>query len=401
MNKELLGFLVVFLVGLPSLSIHAQSIKVGEVKLGEEKVIEINPDLKVESRLSDVFTVTEYISLEESAESLIGSIGYLYFVDDKIIISDTGSQRIMIFTDEGKFLRSFGVRGQGPGEYNRLNHIAIDEDLEMIIVASDFKFIWFDFQGNFIKEIKSVFAGAAQFELINSNTLVVYTEYGLLDDERSAYDLYYLDSKGKKKTKYVEIFPNRINARSIMGLYRYFSRNSTGQELYLTRSYSREILSLTEDGVEVKYLIDFGRRNLPDDYLETSLYDPSILNPRERITRMTNEGYVKLTGGAILETPSWIQIIHGNAFDRVNAFYNLKLKRHTYSFGNTSINDLDGSNSIINRWIRGEDLVSMVYPSTLRKSLEEGRTTNPEMLRRLLEFENVENPILRFVRPKN
>lgn len=49
-------------------------------------------------------------------------------VDDegRIYILDSGNQRIQVFGPDGKFLRTIGRRGQGPGEFESLNSIDID-----------------------------------------------------------------------------------------------------------------------------------------------------------------------------------------------------------------------------------------------------------------------------------
>lgn len=49
-------------------------------------------------------------------------------VDDggRTYILDSGNQRIQVFGPDGKYLRTIGRRGQGPGEFESLNSISID-----------------------------------------------------------------------------------------------------------------------------------------------------------------------------------------------------------------------------------------------------------------------------------
>jgi DNA-binding beta-propeller fold protein YncE len=46
--------------------------------------------------------------------------------DGEVYISDTGNDRVQVFSDEGRFLRNFGIRGTGPSEFNQPLGLAVD-----------------------------------------------------------------------------------------------------------------------------------------------------------------------------------------------------------------------------------------------------------------------------------
>ena len=60
------------------------------------------------------------ILLVEDPDDPIGVIKGLRIDQDRIYLMDTSQKRIMVFTTEGKFIRSIGRQGGGPGEFRQL-----------------------------------------------------------------------------------------------------------------------------------------------------------------------------------------------------------------------------------------------------------------------------------------
>lgn len=74
----------------------------------------------------------EYIFL--SSEKPIGKIGRLFMQNNKIIIQDEVTQKVLIFNSKGDFLFEINKKGKGSGEYSKLNDLAIDKNKKEIIV---------------------------------------------------------------------------------------------------------------------------------------------------------------------------------------------------------------------------------------------------------------------------
>ncbi len=57
-------------------------------------------------------------------------------VDDEghIIVADSRNDRIQIFSSSGMFLRKFGVKGNGPGEFDRPSGVCISPDGHVVVV---------------------------------------------------------------------------------------------------------------------------------------------------------------------------------------------------------------------------------------------------------------------------
>jgi len=69
-----------------------------------------------------------------------------------VMVANLG--RVLVFDKDGKFVRTIGRRGQGPGEFSNIRNIAIDEVNErLFILASPSKIIIYTFCGVFLNEI--------------------------------------------------------------------------------------------------------------------------------------------------------------------------------------------------------------------------------------------------------
>ncbi|NVJ64738.1 MAG: 6-bladed beta-propeller [Flavobacteriaceae bacterium] len=379
---------------------RAKNDSTHEIQNIRELVINLGNHFQITDKLSSMIDEVKYVSLEETDSSLIGNIGHIVFDDDKIIVSDVGTQSVLLFTEKGQFLTRIQKRGDGPGEYNRLNNIAVDTALKRIIIGSDYKFLWFDYNGNFIKELKTTYAGANEFEVIDSQTLVIYTYFGNLDDKREKYDIYYIKDDGSVSSKFIEVFPKKINSKSMIGLFSNFSRVGLSNELLLTREYSNQILSLNSAGIHSKYKLDFGAGNLPEDYVEKSLTDFSIRSSEERVDQMLRKGMLTFAGGSVLETKKWLQVTVGTSEDRTSLLFDKTKNEVRHAFNFNLINDVDGGRYLVNRWVHSDYFVSIVYPSNLQKALEQNTSIALESIKTALSSKNQENPILRFLKIK-
>jgi hypothetical protein len=72
---------------------------------------------KPPQNLEPLFPLEELIVLEEREESLIGGIGWLSRVDDRLLIVDNIQDLVLLFDLQGRFIGRLGNKGQGPGEY--------------------------------------------------------------------------------------------------------------------------------------------------------------------------------------------------------------------------------------------------------------------------------------------
>jgi hypothetical protein len=80
-----------------------------------------DPKIAIElvRKIGDVDTDDENLAFSSPADMAVDGSGSLY-------ILDSGNQRIQVFGPDGKYIRTIGRKGQGPGEFESLNSIAVD-----------------------------------------------------------------------------------------------------------------------------------------------------------------------------------------------------------------------------------------------------------------------------------
>ena len=104
--------------------------------------------------LSDILNDSvEIIPLETKDECLISEIDRLEFYKDRIFVADRKSAKILIFTSAGKYLKSVGKQGVGPGEYSFMGGFTFKGD--SVVVQDRFrgKYIVYDLYSNSYREI--------------------------------------------------------------------------------------------------------------------------------------------------------------------------------------------------------------------------------------------------------
>ncbi|MBC8059627.1 MAG: 6-bladed beta-propeller, partial [Clostridiaceae bacterium] len=117
--------IVVISLALVAIFINCKNDKINNSK---EKIIDFNNAISSNSFLSDdsgIIKSVTFISLETNKECLISNISKcIEYNKNFFILSD---DKLQIFSSTGKFVRRFGNKGNGPGEYLSLMDFAIDK----------------------------------------------------------------------------------------------------------------------------------------------------------------------------------------------------------------------------------------------------------------------------------
>lgn len=122
-------------------------------------------DDKKPIHLEDEITSIEYIPLETTDESLIGTVGDLVLTDDYLFIYSYKTDGIMQFDRKGRFVRNFATTGNGPGETSQIVNISADEENRVLYVSQYFSTFMYSFDGTFIKKLDILRPYSFQFAL--------------------------------------------------------------------------------------------------------------------------------------------------------------------------------------------------------------------------------------------
>lgn len=120
--------------------------------------IPVDVNAVTEMGISKVAEIDKQISPEFSPESIIGWIGNLFYDNGLLIVLDASFTdcKVLVFDENGKFIRRISKRGRGPGEYTHLQNIAYDSRDKMIYLVSQEVIQKFNIEGDFIGTIDMI-----------------------------------------------------------------------------------------------------------------------------------------------------------------------------------------------------------------------------------------------------
>ena len=129
--KKIIGILL-FVIFLQGCSQRKENIR--DIGTNPDiHVINVDKAEKVEDMfLSEICSEMKTIILETTDDILLGRIDIVQVHKDLIFLLDRINTGVHAFNKEGKFVRKYGGRGGGPGEYLTIWDFTIDHENEII-----------------------------------------------------------------------------------------------------------------------------------------------------------------------------------------------------------------------------------------------------------------------------
>ncbi len=188
-NSQKYSFLifVIFLLLLANCQSEKKAQWKGKItKEGDVEVVH-NPDLPLYPE--GYLQLEEDLSLDGtsgSEESLLASIRSVVVDEgENIYILDSEEDVIKVFDKEGKYLRTIGAPGQGPGELSSPTMLSLFGDTILVHEASR-RLSFFKTNGEFIRSLSTKEHWVLQARCDSQGNIIVVT--GRLDPENPAYE---------------------------------------------------------------------------------------------------------------------------------------------------------------------------------------------------------------------
>jgi hypothetical protein len=335
------------------------------------------------------------IKLELTEKSLIGEISRLEITEELIFVLDKKTVSLMVFDHSGKYLRSIGERGTGPGEYSAINAFYLDSSNQTINLFDPLKLSVhrYDFNGVFITSVPFkdlVLAHIARATLLNNGRLFCFTN----PNWYSEAGYFILNEEDYSRREQIYKYPVPIGSeRSFTILdhpYAYYNG-----ELHFVTLFSNAVQSHTDGKNSILYYVDNGRseddaylkslaKGVEEDYFKIILkiaddnkYTPGLKNIFETDRYICVDFYEKsLLTHAVL----WDKKENTGYYIDEYLGYTPNFGGIVYSFGNT----------LVKIW-KNSDV------HFLKSNLKKGKITNkypPDFLELLDRYEEEDNPIL-------
>ena len=153
--------------------------------------------------IDDISDNWDYVTLETTNESLIGSNASIYSDDQYLIAIER--RRILLFDREsGKFIRTIGNSGNGPDEYtNTYSKMPYNEEKRIIYASKSRERLEYNLDGQFIKT-RNRPELAHDFVNINENTFASFID-NFMGEEKNKIIVF------DDRDSIIKIFPNYLS----------------------------------------------------------------------------------------------------------------------------------------------------------------------------------------------
>ena len=138
-------------------------------------------------RLSEIADTMEFLELKTPKDTLITRIWDIFPTDKFLFVFSRDG--VFKFTKNGDYVRKIGRDGQGPGEYISPGSADIDYKNQQIVIADGHKVMFFDFDGNLLREEKRGYL----FEVGCSDSVLWVSEFA---HQGCKFIAFALNSKG-------------------------------------------------------------------------------------------------------------------------------------------------------------------------------------------------------------
>lgn len=214
--------------------------------------------------LSDIADSVRYIRLEISDKSLVESLkrNNLFRTSKYLILP--WMDNLYQFDLNGKFIRTIGRRGQGPGEYNWISQVDVNERTNHIfLLNTSAKINIYDLEtGKFIRDIKLPNRDIGEMVMFNDTTVISYIRNM---NGRQKERLYVTTANGDTLNIYYrnEFFEVKggmswmIGSPSDRYMFKY-------DDLVCSKDYYNDTLfTVSPEALTPRYIFDLGKYSLP------------------------------------------------------------------------------------------------------------------------------------------
>ncbi len=373
-----------------------------EVNTSESKVIDVNiNDSQSEANLSNVIESFEYVPLETTDNSLIGTPYGIRANSEYIITYHQASiHSVTIFKRDGEFVEKIEIEeGSGPGQLYYPSYFDVNFQNEEIALIGYRKLNLYSFEGDLIKEItldfhpKALSHDGENFIFSMGNTL-----FQDLNDAKS--NILVTDRNGGLKATFLPIEEEKAGiTMSTSSTYTKYN----GKTLFSDYP-GYKIYSMNSDSINLRYELNFGDGNIPrEKYNERGMDEIAGNQGFPFLERIFDSEYIGPVSN-FYEFENHISFSFN--LDRMNR-YTLFFSKETgnYKLSNNWVNDLDGGKTPFFYSKDDDYLIAITEPLDLFEHAENLNVEESELKSNILDvlsnIQESDNPIVIFAKLRN
>lgn len=301
---------------------------------GRANTLEVKESDLREGNLSEVMTIERVIYLDNTVP--VGRIDKLLFYRDLLCVFDRSiTNTVHLFDRQGRYLKTIGRQGEGPGEYRKIHDVQINPYTNLIEIwdGTNQQILSYDEQGNLLQE-RRVDIFAAAFGMIDSTTYIFYKGNASFDPSLD-YKLIAVDAERQEVNG--KLFPVQGAERefSVQDPNIVLNYNAANGKHYFTRLFDDHIYSIRDRQLTADYFVDFGRRAVDINQVNFNQDKNKIIQDW-----IFNPDYFTLLG-SIMETADHLSFAFTKGGQVINAFHR-KEPNQTHYFQHLE-NDITGT----------------------------------------------------------
>lgn len=282
--------------------------KTTEVQKIDLSGLSFNSSLKLSSFAESV----EIIPLETTSQSLIGEIRNIYYRNGRyymLVTSGLSNARVLVFSEQGKFLCELDHIGQGKGEYVDMGTFALMPNSDLKVFGWN-KVVTYDSVGHYLYESPMPYYARDVVAYPDGSYVMRHTTLAGKDNRV----LCAFTEDDKKVSSFLEL--SSIEKTKLLYFLNWNTFSTHNGKHYFTYSHSEIIYSLDVDKANPAYYLDFGKYKV--DYSKVESTDDMVAIDK----KISNKEYVTLWGFQVCSD----LLILGLGFDRKASlcFYSLK-----------------------------------------------------------------------------
>ena len=260
-------------------------------------------EVEREVKLSEIADSVTYIRLETTDEGLVrGFQPSLMRCTSKYFIFGE-FQNVIQFTRDGKFVRNIGRRGQGPGEYNYIMQVDVDEKAgKVYVLSTGRRFNVYDLEtGKYLQSGKLANVETSSFLTQDDSTVVSYVENS---NGQQKTMIYVSTLNGNILHEYPrhELFEVKGGSYSFGGPHDFYLSKYKGM-INLKEYENDTVYSITSEGLQKRYIIDTGKYGIKLEHTFAALHGDEAAYNR------LAAGYMRY---AVLETENYLFLPYTN-----------------------------------------------------------------------------------------
>lgn len=238
----------------------------------------LNVDLNTQNsiRFDDLFSKIEIIPLEtHDSCCLIMNIDKISLCNEQLYVFDQIRPSLFVFDQKGQFVKQISRMGNGPGEYQAISDVAI-EDNNIALLSPFGSVLFYDVKGKFVEQkalpVKPNYYSLSHME--NGN----WVFWSCVEKEEAGISVVESDSM---KLVYDTWYNDRMLDMGLMKPFYQYNKTS-----YFGSAYQNIIYKVGTDSLEVAYQWNFGNKNIDKNKL---LAYSLIENGNERNNRILDD----------------------------------------------------------------------------------------------------------------